>query len=217
MSKYRATKNTVASVAGQSVTRAAVLTKYAKVWLDSTGTSVAKFSEQLAEVYFSNVPESFRKAPLRVAPVHGDAEDYYRVLSSNSKAVQRYLEGEVPIPAELEETWVSVLPREVRDAAVFELCSRYNVLPVLLTEETDIHALADLMRDEAAVIESLAPILADGQIDESDKPAAREAILRIRKAAASLAGLLKRLEDVAGVESLVVVGAPAKAGNHAGA
>jgi hypothetical protein len=194
------------SLVGQAPTRSGVLISITQAFLHETGSAINKFAEQLAESYLAAVPEGLRRAPLRVPDQHGDADEYYKTLAANTKAVQRYLDGTVPIPVDIEEVWCRVMPPPYRDRAIFELCARFGVLPVLVSEETDIHALADLMRDEAAMIEAMAPILADGDIDDDDRPAAIEAIPKVRKAMAAMAGLLARLESVTGQSSLQVVG-----------
>lgn len=190
----------------KAVTRSGTVIAITQAYLHETGTAVQKFAEALAEAFVQAVPEGLRRAPLRLPDLHGDAEEYYKTLAANTKAVQRYLDGTVPIPVDLEEVWCQVLPRTYAERAVFDLCARLGVLPVLISGETDIHALAEIMRDEAAMIEAMAPILADGKIDENDREAAIEAIPRLQKAMASCAGLLHRLEALTGGHSLQVVG-----------
>jgi hypothetical protein len=173
--------------------------------MSETGRPLNKFAEALAEKYFCSVPEDLRRAPLRVPPAHGEAEDYYKVLAANLKAVQRYLDGTVPMPADLEEAWVETLPKAYRDRAVFDLCARLHVVPVLVSDDADIARLATFMEDEAAVIRAMAPILADGEIDEKDAKFIPEAIEKLRIAMADCAGLLQRLEQVSGSSPMVRV------------
>jgi hypothetical protein len=208
MSGSKTTYSAALSLIGQrkAITRSAVLIAVTQALLHETGRAINKFAEQLADGYFAAVPEGLRRAPLKVPDQHAGADEYYKVLASNTKAVQRYLDGTVPVPMDLEEVWCCVLPDHYRDRAVFELCARFGVLPVMVTGDADIHALAELMRDEAAVIEAMAPILADGDIDDSDLPAAEAAVPKLKKAMASIAGLIVRLESVTGEKSLKVVG-----------
>lgn len=206
MSAAKKPASSALSLLGQAVTRSGVLIAITQAWLGETGTAIQKFAEALAESYQAAVPEPQRRAPIRMPYVHGDADEYYRTLAANTKAVQRYLDCTVPIPLDLEEVWCQVLPAIYRERAIFELCARFGVLPVMISQETDIHALAELMRDDAAMIEAMAPILSDGKIDESDRGEARKAIPRVKKAMASCAGLLGRLEAITGGDSLQVIG-----------
>lgn len=194
------------SVRPNAATRSGVLIAITAAYFAETGTAIQKFAEALAEAFARAVPEGLRRAPLRLPDLHGDAEEYYKVLASNTKALQRYLSGEVPIPVDLEEVWCSVLPAAYRERAIFDLCARFGVLPVRVAEMTDIHALAELMRDEAAMIEAMAPIMSDGKIDEHDREDARAALPKVKKAIAALAGIQARLETVIGESTLQVVG-----------
>lgn len=188
-------------------TRSAVLVMYAQLQAAETGISLQKFADALAERYADMVPEGSRRAPLKVAPTHGNADDYYRVVAANFKAVQRYLDGTVPIPTDVEEAWVAALTERYRDGCIFDLCARYNVLPVRIHGETEVTALAGLMRDEAAVIEAMAPIMADGVIDAADLPLVDSATKAIKRLMADCAGFLRQLELVSGERaSLTVVG-----------
>lgn len=181
---------------GGPATLSAVLVRAVNLQLADAGVPLQKFADTLAEVYVATVPDAHRRAPIQVPPMHGVADDYFKAQRSNYKAVQRYMDGSVPIPADLVESWVDALDPRFRHGAVFDVCSRFGVLPVILGEHGDIAALADFMRDEAAAIEALAPILSDGVIDEKDAPLAAVAIDKLERAAADCMGLVERLKAV---------------------
>lgn len=197
------------SGAGQAMpTRQSVLVSHARQQMSETGLAIQKFTERLVDQYVSMVPESSRKAPLRTPLLSGDVDGYYKTQGNNTKAVQRYLDFTVSMPCELEEAWVSALDTPYRDRCIFDLCSRHNVLPVLITGEATIAALADFMRNEAAAIEAMAPIFCDGLINEKDREYAPDAIRELRRVASDCAGLIIRLESLLAErsESVEVIG-----------
>lgn len=186
---------------GRAQTRSSVLIKFAQLQQAEAGIPVQKFAERVAEKYRDLVAEGVRRHPLHVPPLHGGADDYYRVAGATLKAVQRYMDGTTPIPADVEEAWVEALDVRYRDRCVFELCARYNVLPVLVDASADIERLADFMSDEAEAIRAMAPIFADGAIDRNDLPFIPVAREKIERAMADCASLLQRLDAVDGVHS----------------
>ncbi|EPO9976601.1 hypothetical protein ACUJC9_006076, partial [Pseudomonas aeruginosa] len=56
--------------------------------------------------------------------------DYARIYKNWSKRVERWLDGDVEIPAWIEESWVQALEQPWRERALLELSGRYGLLPV---------------------------------------------------------------------------------------
>lgn len=177
--------------------RSEVLILAALGMMDATGLAAHKFAERVAENYVRLVPEEKRKTALRVAAPN-DSEGYLKLLDSNYRMVKRWMAGEVIFPADVEEAWLESLDQPFRNACVFELCVRFGVLPVLINVDADVTRLAEFMRDEADAIMALAPIFADGGIDDQDRPYAKKAIQTLRRVASDCAGMIGQLETILG-------------------
>lgn len=190
---------------GQVINRSDVLIGWVRRMLRASGASESDFAGRVADIYVCRVPESARTVSLKVPSAKASVDDFYKVKATNAKLVSRWIRGDVHLPADAEEAMVSAMDLPWRDGCVFDLCSRHHVLPVLLHEETDIERLADLMSEVAEAIQGMAPILADGVIDQADAPFAEEAIHRLKRLASACAGLISRISSVTGVKSAAIV------------
>ena len=172
----------------QPATRPDTLIHFARLYMEETGKTVADFSYDLINSYLQLVPEESQTIDsLKLIDDEETAEGYLRVKDSTRRAVDRYLNGTVQIPALLEEAWVAALPPKYRIRCECELIRRYGKVVIELAEELDRNIVlnaARLMKESADALEALAPIIADSKIDENDRP-------YIKKAGDELADLLE--------------------------
>jgi len=142
--------------------------------IDDGRLKVLPFSERVAARYFAEVQVEDRTVPFRV---DGEtAETALAARKHNHKFVDRLLKGEIKtFPADLEDAWVAELPEEHRERCVRELAARRGLVAVADPRVSDAPVvqggeLSDLLREVGASAAALAPIFADGRVDEADMP-----------------------------------------------
>ena len=135
---------------------------------------VLPFSERVASRYLSEVDVEDRTVPFREDGATADTA--LKARAHNHKIVDRLLAGAIKtFPADLEDAWVAELPDAHRDRCIHDLAARRGLVAVADPRVTDSAAvqggeLSDLLREAGATAAALAPIFADGKVDESDLP-----------------------------------------------
>lgn len=154
---------------------------------------VMSFADRVTEHYLATVPEDQRRAPIK--PVVGDLGQMDKTQRANRQTINRYITGEVKsFPADLEESWVHGLPPPSNERALRELAERYGLLAARAPESTSaVASLGEIMRDAGALLQRMAPIVADGCIDSADQPHIKPALAAVSDLIAELASMQAQL------------------------
>lgn len=144
--------------------------------LRDTGTNRRSFAMEVADRYLQLIAEDDRDVPFRITRGgDGDADKKH-----NGQILGRYLDGVVKtLPANLEDAWVLSLPEPYRANCERELCRRRGVLPIRLDaieESRDTAGVGHLMTSFGELVAAISPAVADGVIDEKDRPHASRII-----------------------------------------
>lgn len=188
------------SGAGQThVTRVDVLVFYLQRATAETRFSLDDFSEALARAYHGLVPEHARSLDLEPPQGRGSYSDYAKAVGRIRKRVQRYVDGSLHLPAELEEAWVAALPDPYQQAARTRLARRYGFLAAETPQTaacTDGEAVGRVMTQTGQCLTGLSQALADGVIDADDLRRDPTLMDRIFDAQAALASVAARVAQV---------------------
>ncbi|SFD67405.1 hypothetical protein SAMN05660831_02075 [Thiohalospira halophila DSM 15071] len=187
-------------------TRQAALVAWAQQMIQRTGSSERDFALRVGEQYRATVPPDQQSLPWPDPDQAESADEYSRLVDSARKRVERYLRGDNALPVELEEAWVSALGGEWSTGCRRELARRMGLLGARLPEEGAEATVTDagaLLRTAGAAVEALAPIVADGVVDEHDRPHVGRALSQIANAQAELTTWIQRLSAVLDDEETV--------------
>jgi hypothetical protein len=156
---------------------------------------VMAFADRVADHYLAHVPEDQRRVPLK--PVVGNLDQMSKAQRANRQTIDRYINGEVrAFPADLEESWVQALPPPSNERALREMAERYGLLAARAPHAGGTTVtLGDIAQDVGALLQRMAPIIADGQIDHADKPYVAPALAAVRNLQAELASLEAQLVE----------------------
>jgi|GEM_PF-218531 len=159
--------------------RQQVIYGYTHRLLNETATNANSFAMQVAENYHAMTAPHMRDkkvVPLRL----GEGDELLEAAKANGQALRRYLDGTVKtLPADLEDAWVLSLPEPYRSGCERDLAARRGILPVQLAHiepGADTAGVGQLMTEFGDLVSSMTPVLADGVIDERDRPHARKVI-----------------------------------------
>ena len=99
----------------------------------------------------------------------GDADKKH-----NGQILGRYLDGVVKtLPSDLEDAWVMSLPEPYRSNCERALGRRRGILPIrmdAIETSADTVGVGQLMKDFGDLCAAVSPAVADGVIDEKDRP-----------------------------------------------
>ena len=184
-------------MASEHPTRQAVLFAATQAAQHETGLSLDDLSAAIAARYCERVPAEHRSLSLTAEPEGNSAEAYYQWKSRTHRRIERYLREDVNLPVELEEAWLDALPEPHRSTAISQLCHRVGILPVAIPEldQNTAATLSEVMREGSEAMSAASPMVADGRLDDDDKPHAAKAYLEAIEAAASYLRWAKKLED----------------------
>lgn len=154
---------------------------------------VMAFADRVADHYLAHVPEDQRRVPLK--PVVGNLDQMSKAQRANRQTIDRYINGEVrAFPSDLEESWVQALPPPSNERALRELAERYGLLAARSPAPNGATVtLGDIAVDVGALLQRMAPIIADGCIDHTDQPFVAPALAAVRNLQAELACLEAQL------------------------
>ena len=182
------------SKAGHAVTRDQVLVAHAAEMIARTSLSTPGFAQALAAQLYQLSPVKADSAGVpnfsALADV-GAADPFIKATASWLKRVQRWLDGDVDLPAWVEEAWVLALEPEWRERCVNELAARHGLIGArgLGFEACPMTAFGQLVSRLGAAVEATGKVLADGRIcdeDREDLPAMIEALLAVESRAHEL-------------------------------
>ena len=175
-------------------TRTVAVLRHVTNYLLSSSTSDMTFSVAVMDEYCRRVPN----VNARVVPVHSSF-DPLKDQRLNRQTVMRFVNREQRLPADLEESVVSVLPEPFQSDCLRDLSARYDLLAVrVVTHEPgdDVANLNRILKETGDMIAALAPVLADGVIDNDDRPYAKDALTKINDALAGLVEMQARITKI---------------------
>lgn len=161
--------------------RTITIRRVVEEYLRETSTSEDTYADNVKLWYHKLVPHPNR----RVLKFH-ETGDTGADLEANGQLLGRCLrKNAVRFPADLEEAVVMALPERYRFPLVRELSARYGLLAVPIPESGNTKhtatQLQKLMDGFGKSIEALAPVVADGVVDDKDLKAARAALPKLEQ------------------------------------
>lgn len=137
-----------------------------------------RFAVELREQYERLVPEAQRTIRW------SDNEVASKRLNNDYQHMARYMQRSPKLPAELVGPWLMTLPAHDRRDILATFLEQFDATLVAITrrdpaKQGDTLSLADLMRECAAAVEAITPMLADGVIGPEDQALARNALLKL--------------------------------------
>ncbi|MDY6979371.1 MAG: hypothetical protein SV201_05780 [Pseudomonadota bacterium] len=174
-------------------TRNQVIARLIDEHIRVSAVSWETYSQAVVDHYHTQVPDVRRGIKFHAG---GDA---YKDMRANAQIIKRIVHDEVRMPVELEESLVEALPVEWNQRCKKELANRFGLLAARIPDpehRTDVQGISGLLRESADVMDAIAPMLADGVIDENDMPLAKRALQEINDLDAVLATLRKQITDI---------------------
>jgi hypothetical protein len=172
-------------------TRTQLVRRVAMAALAARELNVMAFSDEFVAKAFAMAPDAVNADTGMRQPHLTDGVQHEKDRAHNRQIVERWIRGVVvKFPAELEEPWVLALPERYRHQALRELAARYGLLAAPASDPS--HALAtfgETTQRFGKFIAAMSPIVADGVIDEKDRPYLKEALEMIASVQADLASL----------------------------
>lgn len=158
--------------------RSRTVLRYTRMAHQAGVLNVFQFSQAVSAGYLARTQPEDRA--LRFREDGDSAESLGKAVKHNWQLVDRLIKGTSrEFHADLEEVWVEMLPEPYRTDCKRELTRRYGfaaVTPLADCNAVVSEGLPGLAREFADTMQALAPILADGRIDEHDAPLIRAAL-----------------------------------------
>lgn len=158
-----------------------------------TRDGVVGFADRVADHYLEHTSEEHRRVPLK--PLLGDISQISAAQKANRQTVDRYIKGEVKtFPCDLEEAWVAALQAPFQDEALRLLSARHGLLAAKARAPGEaLESLSDATHAFSAFLGGMAPIVADGVIDERDQPHLKSALEELADLQAAMASIQSQL------------------------
>jgi len=173
--------------------RSAALMELTARAVRDTRDGVVGFADRVADHYLENTAEEHRRVPLK--PLLGDINQISAAQKANRQTVDRYIKGEVKtFPCDLEEAWVAALQPPFRDEALSLLSGRHGLLAAKARSPREaLESLSDATHAFSDFLGRMAPIVADGVIDERDQPYLKPALAELAELQAAMASIQAQL------------------------
>lgn len=178
--------------------RADTVIRHVKAYIFECPVTREAYADNVREVCSLLYPEPSTR-PIKFHELEDHGGNSAAMLKANDQLVRRILDGEVKMLANVEELLVFPLPPERRIACARELSERFGLVAAPAPQSTAGSAamdLARLLKSTAEAIEAIAPMMADGVIDERDAPLAKKALTRITAAQGELVAWSARLTAI---------------------
>lgn len=158
--------------------------------LRQSGLCIRKFSTRVACEYLDRIATHERTVGFHTG--NGSTESAFKAEKRNAQLVQRFLDGTVKFPSDLEESWVDALPEKLRDELIRELAARYGLSATRIPGNESHHPIANLARtlhDAGDLATALSPLFASGKLNQDDIHHMREALPVIARAVTDMTSL----------------------------
>jgi len=176
--------------------RSETIIRHVTQFMMAEKVSEATFANNVKDIYHGRVTNE--KA--RVVRFHEDG-DAFEDMKANAQLLFRMMKPAATsrLPVDLEEPIVLALPEERQRNLKAELAARYDLLAAPIPHndpEHNVFSLALLLKTTGGTIEALAPVIADGVIDDNDLPHAKKALKEINKSLAELVSWQQAITEV---------------------
>ena len=174
-------------------TRSQTIVRHTQAYLQRTSDSWPTLATNVMERYHELVPAQQREVHFKI---YGDA---YKCARLNAQELRRMESGDIRLPVDLEEAWVQSLPQPWQEQCLTDLAARYGLLaaPIPSTEAGGaVIDFAALLKEIAEMHEALAPAIADGVIDEQDRPLAVRMLKEITDVDAQLLTMRRQINKI---------------------
>lgn len=184
----------------QGESRSRTILRHTRQAIDDGALRVLPFSEAVSDRYLAETQPEDRVVNLREQGQTMDSA--LKAKSHNGQVIDRLIRGTVKsFPADLEDAWVAMLPQQYRQRCEQDLSARRGFMPVrdprAATSPTQQGGeLSDLLREVGEACAALAPIFADGKVDEADLPYIRQALPQLGDVLTAALQVHHRLADV---------------------
>jgi len=183
----------------QALSRSNALIDITRTQFRDSKSNELSFSKVLFNVFCEMVPEQQRTGLAQIRPWHDEEEDS-GIIAANYKRFQRYMDGTVAIPMDLEEAGATCLLDNNQRHAVVTLCSRHGAAAVELDHEMNCTGVGELMQRCANLLEVAGDILNDGVVDERDRRHLPALDSTAKQLISVVGGLLRDVEERLGEE-----------------
>lgn len=160
------------------------------------GLTMSEYAARVVDVYHQRTALADRTVSFEVGTTSDALE---KATRANTQTVQRFLDGTVRAPIDIEEALVLALPDAQRTDCLRALAARYGLLAAP-QPATDGPAqqiqVAELLRDTGRMMVDLAPAFDDNILDSADAPIARRVLPAALDLIARLTSLARMLEHI---------------------
>ena len=175
-------------------TRPQTILRITRAAWDAKAINLSEFAAEVVAAYFRDTPVSAVNTNFRV-PSAADGKQYEKDRFHNRQILDRIISGAVKsFPADLEEPWVNSLPEPFKGQALRELAARYGLLAARARDRVEaLASIGDVASDAGAFLQAMAPIVADGVINEADRPFLKAALTKLSALQCDLASMQSQL------------------------
>jgi len=178
-------------------TRSQVIWRHAHNLVNRTSASWETYAAQVRESYEAAVPKALRVVEW------SEQRDAHKRMRLDAQTLRRFEhDTRHGLPDDLEEAMVAglkALGYSGHQQLLGELAQRYGLLAAPLPTATpveDVDGIGRLLKETGEAIQAIAPILADGRIDENDASLAKQALVEINEAVAEMVSYAQRIAAI---------------------
>jgi len=178
-------------------TRSQLIWRHVHELINRTSASWETYAAQARESYEQAVPKELRVVEW------SQQRDAHKRMRLDAQTLRRFEhDTRHGLPDDLEEAMVAALEAlgySGHQQLLGELAQRYGLLAAPLPKTgpvDDINGVGRLLKETGEAIQAIAPILADGRIDENDAPLAKKALTEINEAIAELVSYSQRITAI---------------------
>lgn len=173
--------------------RAQVLFRYTIEAIRNSGLDDQSFAALVAEAYMASVAPSERIIAFHIGT---DTATIDQANKRNAKLIERFRNGTVKLPADLEEAWVAALPEPWRMDCARELARRYGFMGARSPEGAagSVLSTARMCIELGESLQAMADVHPSGANDGCPLPALRRARKEMQDLQAEVATLLASLD-----------------------
>lgn len=186
---------------GRRPRRQDVLIGHLRKAIEETGLSESGFAQALVRHYRTLVPDAVRNHDMPDLDDDGQsADEYLHALDRVRKRVNRYCDGGLHLPVELEEAWVAALPAPYGGRCARDMARRYGFLGASAPDASpgvaeDLASVGRVGEVHGRAQQVVSKMLANGRFGPEDSDIAPEALRLLHDEAANVMSLIALIEE----------------------